>query len=222
MTNLDLTENQYSVINDSHLSEQQNESSKFKNDSANLNIGDQIEGNDKPLHQIYEQGTEEAENELDKKEEDEETPNMQVHISAKGNHSLIEENKVGDTTKQELEDAIGEIDEQPIKSDTKVPRELTEKELELASKVKEKDEEIARIIKANKDIKQKIKEANEKYQNILKKLEEYPQGEDEESLNARIKEVDAEISRHNLEIAKLKSSTDQLKNKIEFKMNLNK
>lgn len=73
---------------------------------------------------------------------------------------------------------------------------------------------------ANSDLQDKIFKANTEYDSIMKRLKQKSSEEDESTISLKIKEIEKEIFASNSEIENYKKSIDNLKNKIEFKINL--
>lgn len=92
----------------------------------------------------------------------------------------------------------------------------------LQAQLKEKEELMNLLKKGNKDLEAKITSANEQYESIATQLKEKPVLEDEKSLTFKISSLEKEIMATNSEVDFYKKQIDSLKNKIEFKVNLDR
>ena len=104
----------------------------------------------------------------------------------------------------------------------KEEKEMDENELKkkLIEELNEKDKIFDLLVKSNNELKNKIKMSNDKYQKILEKIEEKKNEDTESKLTNQIREMEKEISANNIETERYKKKIDKLKNKIEFKSNL--
>ena len=93
---------------------------------------------------------------------------------------------------------------------------------ELQKELSEKNQIYELLLKSNNELKSKIDISNKKYQEILKKIEEKKQDNIEQKLILQIKELEKEISANKTETERYKKLIDQLKNKLDFKINLEK
>ena len=84
----------------------------------------------------------------------------------------------------------------------------------------EKDKIFSILVKSNAELKSKIDISNQKYNEILQKIESRNSMKTEASLSLKIKEMEKESNANNTETEHYKRMIDQLKNKIEFKTNL--
>jgi len=100
--------------------------------------------------------------------------------------------------------------------------EIDEEELKkkLIEELNEKDKIFDLLVKSNNELKNKIEMSNEKYKKILEKIEEKKNEDIESRLTNQIREMEKEISANNTETERYKKMIDKLKNKIEFKSNL--
>ena len=108
--------------------------------------------------------------------------------------------------------------EQEVKDE----KEMDENELKkkLIEELNEKDKIFDLLVKSNNELKNKIEMSNEKYKKILEKIEEKKNEDIESKLTNQIREMEKEISANNTETERYKKMIDKLKNKIEFKSNL--
>jgi chromosome segregation ATPase len=74
--------------------------------------------------------------------------------------------------------------------------------------------------KSNSDLQVRITTATSQYNDIVTKLKQKAAEEDENSLTQKIKELEKEILANNSEVEYYRRSIDSLKNKIDFKINL--
>lgn len=83
---------------------------------------------------------------------------------------------------------------------------------------------IIKILKeSNEELEYKITSANEQYRQIMIKLSEKPKEEaDKGELLQKLKSLEKEVLVSNMEMEQYKKSIDALKNKMEFKINLEK
>ena len=72
----------------------------------------------------------------------------------------------------------------------------------------------------NIELKNKIEISNQRYKDVLEKIEEKKNEDTEGKLTNQIKEMEKEINANNTETERYKRMIDKLKNKIEFKTNL--
>ncbi len=72
------------------------------------------------------------------------------------------------------------------------------------------------------ELEEKVNRATFQYENIENKLRESHLTDDEDSINFKIKAIEKEISSTNHEVEGYKKHIDSLKNKLEFKLNLDK
>ena len=91
---------------------------------------------------------------------------------------------------------------------------------DLIDELNEKDKIFSILVKSNAELKSKIDISNQKYNEILQKIESRNSMKTEASLSLKIKEMEKEINANNTETEHYKRMIDQLKNKIEFKTNL--
>jgi len=76
---------------------------------------------------------------------------------------------------------------------------------------------------SNEELEYKITSANEQYRQIVTKIGENPKEEtDKEELIQKLKSLEKEVLATNMEMEHIKKSIDSLKNKMEFKINLEK
>ena len=76
--------------------------------------------------------------------------------------------------------------------------------------------------KSNHELKSKLERAEIQYNNLLEKMKASHVADDEDSLNREIKSLDKELLHTQTEIDSYKREMEFLKNKIEFKINLEK
>jgi len=83
---------------------------------------------------------------------------------------------------------------------------------------------IIKILKdSNAELEYKITSATEQYNQIMAKIGEKPAGEaDTEELVQKLRRIEKEVLLANMEMEQYKKSIDTLKNKMEFKLNLEK
>ena len=93
---------------------------------------------------------------------------------------------------------------------------------ELIKELGEKNQIYSLLQKSNNELKNKIEISNIKYNEIVKKIEEKKQNNIEEKLTLQIKELQKEINANDTETERYKKKIEQLKNKLEFKINLEK
>ena len=93
---------------------------------------------------------------------------------------------------------------------------------ELIKELSEKNQIYDLLRKSNNELKSKIDISNKKYNEIVKKIEEKKSDNIEQKLTLQIKEMQKEISANNTETERYKKMIDQLKNKLDFKTNLEK
>ena len=91
---------------------------------------------------------------------------------------------------------------------------------DLIDELNEKDKIFNLLVKSNAELKSKIEISTEKYNEILKKINEKQNEKNESKLTLQIKEMEKEINANNAETEHYKRQIDTLKNKIEFKTNL--
>ncbi len=72
----------------------------------------------------------------------------------------------------------------------------------------------------NSELRNQIEISNQKYKEVLEKIEEKKNEDTEGKLTNQIREMEKEISANNTETERYKRMIDKLKNKIEFKTNL--
>ncbi len=72
----------------------------------------------------------------------------------------------------------------------------------------------------NNELKNKIELSNKRYKEVLEKIEEKKNEDSEGKLTNQIREMEKEINANNVETERYKRMIDKLKNKIEFKSNL--
>lgn len=93
---------------------------------------------------------------------------------------------------------------------------------ELNQELQDKTNQVEQYEKINNELKSKIEISNKKYSEIINKLKEKEDNNIEETLSKKIKEAEKEIEAYNAETERLKKEIDSLKNKLEFKSNLDK
>lgn len=81
---------------------------------------------------------------------------------------------------------------------------------------------IESVNKSNREIKEKIEKAKVQYANLLEKMKKSHMEDDEQSLSKKIKQIEREIFVTQNEIDGYKRGMESLKNRIEFKINLEK
>ena len=72
----------------------------------------------------------------------------------------------------------------------------------------------------NNELKNKIELSNKRYKEVLERIEEKKNEDSEGKLTNQIREMEKEINANNVETERYKRMIDKLKNKIEFKSNL--
>jgi len=76
--------------------------------------------------------------------------------------------------------------------------------------------------KSNQDLEEKVQRATRQYEDIMNKLRESNFFDGNDNVSYKIKQIEKEISSTNHEIENYKKQIDSLKNKLEFKINLEK
>ena len=135
-----------------------------------------------------------------------ELPPEELQKLVENNKELLEENDVSN------------IDHEA--KDSNNNNQITVTKKELIDELNEKDKIFDLLVKSNQELKNKIEMSNQKYKEILDKIEEKKNEDIERKLTNQIKEMEKEISANNIETERYKKMIDQLKNKIEFKTNL--
>lgn len=107
------------------------------------------------------------------------------------------------------EDYTKEVQEEKIR----LQKELTEE-------LNKKNEICELLQKSNNELKNKIAMSNKKYNEIIQKLEEKKQDNVEQKITLQIQELEKEITANNMETERYKKLIEQLKNKLDFKSNL--
>ena len=98
--------------------------------------------------------------------------------------------------------------------------EFEESKRALINELNEKDKIFDLLVKSNNELKEKIELSTKKYEEILNKIEEKKNDDVERKLTLQIREMEKEINANNNETERYKKMIDQLKNKMEFKQNL--
>ena len=135
-----------------------------------------------------------------------ELPPEELQKLVENNKELLEENDVSN------------IDHEA--KDSNNNNQITVTKKELIDELNEKDKIFDLLVKSNQELKNKIEMSNQKYKEILDKIEEKKNEDIERKLTNQIKEMEKEINANNIETERYKKMIDQLKNKIEFKTNL--
>ena len=91
---------------------------------------------------------------------------------------------------------------------------------ELTEELNKKTEIYELLLKSNNELKNKIELSNKKYNEIMKKIEEKKQDNIEQKITLQIQELEKEINANNMETERYKKLIDQLRNKLDFKINL--
>jgi len=138
-----------------------------------------------------------------------ELPPEELQKLVENNRELLEENDISNIGNEAK-------DSNNISSNNQI----TATKKELIDELNEKDKIFELLVKSNSELKQKIEMSNLKYKEILDKIEEKKNEDSERKLTLQIKEMEKEINANNNETERYKKMIDQLKNKIEFKTNL--
>ena len=93
---------------------------------------------------------------------------------------------------------------------------------ELMKELSEKNTIYDLLKKSNNELKSKIDISSKKYNELVKTLEGKNLSNIEQKLNLQIKEIQKEISANQTETERYKKMIDKLKNKLDFKINLEK
>ncbi len=91
---------------------------------------------------------------------------------------------------------------------------------ELTEELNKKNEIYELLIKSNNELKSKIEMSNKKYNEIIQRIEEKKQDSVEQKIALQIQEYEKEITANNIETERYKKLIEQLKNKLDFKINL--
>ena len=91
---------------------------------------------------------------------------------------------------------------------------------ELTEDLNKKNEIYELLLKSNNELKSKIEMSNKKYNEILQKIEEKKHDNVEQKISLQIQELEKEINANNIETERYKKLIEQLKNKLDFKINL--
>jgi len=129
-----------------------------------------------------------------------ELPPEELQKLVENNEDLLEANE---------EDYTKEVQEEKIR----LQKELTEE-------LNKKNEICELLQKSNNELKNKIALSNKKYSEIIQKLEEKKQDNVEQKITLQIQELEKEITANNMETERYKKLIEQLKNKLDFKSNL--
>jgi chromosome segregation ATPase len=129
-----------------------------------------------------------------------ELPPEELQKLVENNEDLMEANE---------EDYTKEVQEEKIR----LQKELTEE-------LNKKNEICELLQKSNNELKNKIAMSNKKYNEIIQKLEEKKQDNVEQKIILQIHELEKEITANNMETERYKKLIEQLKNKLDFKSNL--
>ena len=147
--------------------------------------------------------------------------------------SIIEVTDIGINTDElspeELQKLVENNKELHENEVTNISHELKERRLN-GSEEENKEDLINELIKKEKyygmlsnyniELKNKIEISNQRYKEVLEKIEEKKNEDTEGKLTNQIKEMEKEINANNTETERYKKMIDKLKNKIEFKSNL--
>jgi hypothetical protein len=91
---------------------------------------------------------------------------------------------------------------------------------ELTEELNKKNELYELLIKSNNELKSKIEMSNKKYNEIIQRIEEKKHDNVEQKIALQIQEYEKEIAANNIETERYKKLIEQLKNKLDFKINL--
>jgi hypothetical protein len=109
-------------------------------------------------------------------------------------------------------------------NEEEISKEIQEKKIrlqrELTEELNKKNEIYELLLKSNNELKNKIDLSNKKYNEILQKIEEKKQDNIEKKLKLQIQEIEKEINLNKIETDRYKKLIDQLKNRLDFKKNL--
>ena len=166
--------------------------------------------------------------------------NQQDEDKNVNNHECINhENINNNEEKVEVEDRGMNTDELPPEelqklvennqelieaNEEEYPKEFQEEKIrlkkELTEELNKKNEICELLIKSNNELKNKIDMSNKKYNEIIQKIEEKKHDNVEQKITLQIQELEKEITANNIETERYKKLIEQLKNKLEFKINL--
>ncbi len=149
--------------------------------------------------------------------------------------SIIEVTDIGINTDElspeELQKLVENNKELHENEVTNISHELKERRLN-GSEEENKEDLINDLIRKEKyfemlssyniELKNKIEISNQRFKEVLEKIEEKKNEDTEGKLTNQIKEMEKEINANNTETERYKKMIDKLKNKIEFKTNLEK
>ena len=201
-------------INKNNINDKNNEIELKKDENENnINTNDNIENNN--IKNINEENVD----------------NLKINENIIKNDEPKEYREIGVNTdelsKEELQNLI--INNQELielNDEDGQYKELHESKLkmkkELIKELGEKNQIYSLLQKSNNELKNKIEISNIKYNEIVKKIEEKKQNNIEEKLTLQIKELQKEINANDTETERYKKKIEQLKNKLEFKINLEK
>ena len=206
--NKDPNENQNNneeVIPDNiEIGEENHENNDYINDNENIKQINDNENNDLNDNENFNQINDDEKVEVeDRGVNTDELPEEELQKIIENNKELLEEN-------QDLETSNNQ-EEQEEK--VRLQKELTEE-------LNEKNKIYELLLKSNNELKNKIEISNKKYNEILQKIEEKKQGDVQQKIELQIKELEKEINANTSETERYKKLIDQLKNKLEFKTNL--
>ena len=91
---------------------------------------------------------------------------------------------------------------------------------ELMEELNKKNEIYELLLKSNNELKSKIELSNKKYNEILQKIEEKKHDNVEKKITLQIQELEKEINANKVETERYKKLIEQLKNRLDFKKNL--
>ena len=101
--------------------------------------------------------------------------------------------------------------------------ELEQQEKEkLIADLQQSDNILSILVKSNTELKSKIEMSNEKYNQILENIKSKENEPSEKKLTLQIQELEKEIKANQTETESYKRKIDKLRNKIEFKANLDR
>ena len=122
--------------------------------------------------------------------------------------------KLDDNNKENQDSSKNELDSKEKESGEKENNE------DLINEIIKKQKYYNMLNNYNNELKNKIDISNKRYKEVLEKIEEKKNEDSEGKLTNQIREMEKEINANNVETERYKRMIDKLKNKIEFKSNL--
>lgn len=173
---------------------------------------------------------------MDTEETENNMPEIEIEVEDRGmNTDKLEEEELEKLIKENPDLKEEEISPEnlnilheakdPIDIPYKSPEEIERMEktiLELKSELREKENQNEQYQKVNEELKNKIQISSQKLNEIMQKIKDKEGDNIEESLTLKIKELEKEIEANNIATERIKKEIDGLKNKIEFKSNIDK